>query len=249
MRVLHDGPGGMRWITVTEAGPTRYLQLDGCEQGAMDLNSEDPVFHYFWFHKCSTSAPLPKRVLVLGAGAFTAAKCLARDHPEADVDAVDEEPALEAIARRFFRLDEPAFGRIRFHALAAEDFLAGGPAPYDFIFNDLFDGFQHVPAAARSAQFIHRQRALLTEGGVCLENLIWNPLSADTRAACEETTAAWREAYPTHGVIVLGDPTGGHNRLLLGRTTPPAFDWTDLRSRLARAGVPGTVLEQSRWLD
>jgi hypothetical protein len=74
----------------------------------MALDSELPVFHYLWFHKLRHLIGLPlRRALVLGAGAFTAAKCLAIDYPDAVIDAVDEEPELEAIARRFFRLDQP----------------------------------------------------------------------------------------------------------------------------------------------
>ena len=247
MRVLHDAPGGLRWITVTEEGSTRYLQLDGCEEGAMDLLSESPVFHYLWFYKCCALAASPiRRALVLGAGAFTAAKCLALDHPHAHVDAVDEEPELEAIARRFFRLDRPTFGRVHFHGTDAETFLERRPGPYDFIFDDLFDGFQHVPAAARSAAHIAQLRAVLAEGGVCLKNLIWSPLAADTRAACDEVSAAWAAAFAGHGAIALGDPAQGHNRLLLGGDH--AFDGPACRARLARAGLPEEILGACRWL-
>ena len=69
MPVLHDAAGGTRWITVTQENGTRYLYLDGCEEGAMALDSEAPVFHYLWFHKLSHLIGLPlRRALVLGAG-------------------------------------------------------------------------------------------------------------------------------------------------------------------------------------
>ena len=117
MTVLYDAAGQQCWITVTEEFSTRSLLLDGCEEGAMRLDSEEPVFAYLWFHKCSHLAPSPRpllrgergrgeggspirRALVLGAGAFTAAKCLALDYPQADIDVVDLEPALEPVARR-----------------------------------------------------------------------------------------------------------------------------------------------------
>ncbi len=177
-------PAELRWITVTQENGTRYLYLDGCEEGAMALDSEAPVFHYLWFHKLSHLIGLPlRRALVLGAGAFTAAKCLAIDYPDAVIDAVDEEPELEAIARRFFRLDQPQFGRIRFHPVPAEEFLAGPAGPYEFIFDDLFDGDQHVPIAGRGEDHVARLRSVLANG-VCVKNLIWSPRSADSRAAC-----------------------------------------------------------------
>ncbi len=243
MTLLYDAFGGRRWITITEENDTRYLLLDDCEEGAMRLDGEAPVFNYLWFHKCSVLARPPlERILVLGAGAFTAPKGLALDHPAAWVDAVDNEPELEKIGRRFFHLDRPAFTRIRFHPTAAESFLARPQASYDFIFDDLFDGFQHVPLTGRGADHPARLAAVLSDEGMCLKNLIWNPLVADTRAACEETLAAWRLAFPVHAVLALGESGRGHNRLLLGRKAGPALHWDWLRERLAVAGVPQFVL-------
>jgi hypothetical protein len=248
MRVLHDAAGDLCWITVHEDRRIRYLLLDGCEEGAMHLGSADPVFNYLWFHKCSLLVPQPlRRVLVLGAGAFTAPRCLALDHPDADVDTVDEEPQLEQIAHRFFHLDQPVFARIRFFGESAETFLARPNPPYDLIFDDLFDGFQHVPCAGRSEEHVRRLKNALADGGVCLKNLIWNPLNADTRAACAEVTAAWRARFLCYGLIALGDPGGGHNLILLGSGSQ-SLDWPTVRSRLADAGVPEALLQQCQWL-
>jgi spermidine synthase len=242
MHVLHDAAGGLRWITVSEENGNRYLYLDGCEEGAMAVDSEAPVFHYLWFHKLSHLIGRPlERVLVLGAGAFTAAKCLALDHPGALIDAVDEEPELAAVALRFFRLDEPAFNRIRFHAELAEDFLAREPGPYEFIFDDLFDGFQHVPVEVRGTGHVERLRSILPEG-VCVKNLIWSPRSADSRAACAEAIDAFRQVFPQHAVLTLGNRSGGHNVLALGLTTSRGFDWDAARPSLSAAGVPEEVL-------
>jgi spermidine synthase len=247
MRVLHDAAGDLCWITVQEDQGVRYLLLDGCEEGAMYLNSADPVFNYLWFHKCSMVAQQsPRRALVLGAGAFTAAKCLALDYPAAGVDAVDEEPQLERIARQYFFLDQPAFARIQFFGQAAEPFLAEPHAPYDLIFDDLFDGFQHVPWTGRSVEHVRRLNQALAGGGVCLKNVIWNPLNADTRAACTDVIAAWRTTFPKYGLIALGDPAGGHNLMLLGSASQ-RLDWPAVRARLSAAGVPEALLEQCHW--
>lgn len=243
MPILHDGPGGHCWITVTEENGVRYLLLDGCEEGAMRLDSNDPVFNYLWFHKCGFLTRRPARLLVLGAGAFTAPKGLALDHPTACVDAVDIETELEQIGRRFFQLDGPEFRHIQFHGVSAETFLAWAPPSYDFIFDDLFDGFQHVPAKGRGAAHVDRLAGALAEGGVCLKNVIWNPLAADTRAACEETEAAWRSAFHGHAVIALGNPQRGHNRLLLGRKEKTRLDWAETAHLLGAVGMPQSILD------
>jgi len=246
MAVLYDGAGSHGWITVTEENGIRYLQLDGTEEGAMDVHSENPVFHYLWFHKCSFLAQGPVgRALVLGAGAFTAPKLLAVDHPGAVVDAVDIEDQLERIARRYFRLELPAFARIRFHGIPGEQFLAEQPQQYDFIVDDLFDGFQHVPCRGRDANHVHRLRLNLADGGVCVKNLIWNPLIADTRAGCDETWQAWQSEFPNYLSLVLGDPDIGHNRLLIGANYAGTLAFTDAKLQLAHAGVPDHILHHT----
>jgi spermidine synthase len=242
---LYDAAGKTCWVTVTEEYSTRTLLLDGCEEGAMNLHSEEPVFAYLWFHKCSHLAKEPiKKALVLGAGAFTAAKCLALDYPEVDIDAVDLEPDLEEIARRFFRLDRSEFSRIRFHGIPAEDFLkAASPGSYDFIFDDLFDGFQHVPDEALSADHLQQLHSTLAAGGICVKNMIWDPHSASNRAACEELKKLWQETLPNHLILAMGKPDRGHNFLLLGSTQEIKLSWSGVETELKSAGVPTSVLD------
>jgi spermidine synthase len=244
MTTLYDAAGKTCWITVTEEYSTRTLLLDGCEEGAMRLDSEEPVFAYLWFHKCSHLAKAPvRKASVLGAGAFTAAKCLALDYPAADIDAVDLESGLEAIARQFFRLNQAEFTRIRFHGMPAEEFLrAVQPGSYDFIFDDLFDGFQHVPEAAISGDHLRQLRAALSPGGVCVKNMIWDPHSANTRAACTEFRECWMETWANHLVLAMGNPEKGHNFLLLGSKEGDELAWPAANEKLHGAGIPAPIM-------
>jgi len=243
MTTLYCAAGQQCWITVIEEFSTRALLLDGCEEGAMRLDSEEPVFAYLWFHKCSHLAGLPvRRALVLGAGAFTAAKCLALDHPEADIDAVDLEPDLEPIGRMFFHLNQQEFSRIRFYGMPAEQFLKTATSSYDFIFDDLFDGFQHVPESARRADHLHSLRVVLSPGGICVKNLIWDPLSANARAACRELQQAWTQIWPNQLMLAMGNPVKGHNVLLLGTTAEDAFVWPLVKEKLASSELPAAIM-------
>lgn len=250
MAVLHDARGRKRWVTVTEQGTARFLLLDGCEEGAMGLGSDEPVFDYLWFHKLSCLAGRPpRRVLVLGAGAFSTAKSLALDYPKAHVDVVDPEPTLHEVGRRFFRLDRGEFAHIAFHADGAEGFLARTRGAYEFIHDDTFDGFQHTPEKCRGRNYFRRIRGALGEGGLCVKNMIWDPRTSDTHTACAEAVAALRETFSNHAVLSLGDPERGHNVLLVGLTAPEGFDWDQVRARLAAAGVPDGVLASMRRRD
>lgn len=214
----------------------------------MDRHSDYPVFQYLWFHHCSRLTAQPRRLLVLGAGAFTAPKCLALSNPNATIDAVDIEPDLHAIGRRYFRLGEPAFGGIRFHGLAAAEFLRRAEAPYDFVFDDLFDGFQHIPDEARTRDHVALIRRLLGDGAILVKNVIWNPNSAPIQAACTEAQTALAEVFPESLALALGPPQRGHNRLLIGSTSRRPLTWSDLKTGLA-GQVPASLLENVQPLS
>ena len=251
MATLYDAAGHKCWITVTQEFSTRSLLLDRCEEGAMRLDSEEPVFTYLWFHKCSHLAGPPvRKALVLGAGAGTTAKCLALDYPQADIDAVDLEPDLEMIGRKFFRLDQAEFSRIRFHGMPAEEFLKKvSPGCYDFIFDDLFDGFQHVPDSARTPDHLDMLRSSLSHGGICVKNMIWDPFSAITRAACTELRERWTESFPNYLGLAMGDPERGHNFLLVGAAADGVLAWPVVKEKLGRAGIPKSILDGIRLIS
>jgi spermidine synthase len=251
MTTLYEAAGQKCWITVTEESSTRSLLLDGCEEGAMQLDSEEPVFAYLWFHKVSHLVEVPiRKALVLGAGAFTAAKCLALDYAQADIDAVDLEPDLELIGRRFFRLDRVEFSLIHFHGMLAEDFLKTVRlGSYDFIFDDLFDGFQHVPDAARSADHVQMLRLALSARGIAVKNLIWDPLSVNARAACDEVRSHWLKCFPENLGLAMGDRERGHNLLLVGASVAAIPAWPASKEKLGRAGIPRAVLDGIRSIS
>ena len=245
MPTLYDAAGQTCWITVTQEFSTRSLLLDGCEEGAMRLDSEEPVFAYLWFHKCSHLAAAPvRKALVLGAGAGTTAKCLALDYPQADIDAVDLEPDLEMVGRKFFRLDQAEFSHVRFHGTPAEKFLKTvRPGSYDFIFDDLFDGFQHVPDSARTPDHLAMLRSAVSPSGICVKNVIWDPFSANARTACSELQERWTKSFPNHLGLAMGDPERGHNFLVLGSAAGDPLAWPIAKEKLGRAGVPGSILD------
>jgi spermidine synthase len=230
--------GKHKRITVTEATGIRYLHLDECEEGAMALSDERPVFHYLWGYKLSGLAkPDIHRALVLGAGAFTAAKCLALDHPRAVIDTVDREPELEAVARRFFRLGDAAFRNIRFFGEPAESFLSKDHDPYDFVFDDLFDGYQHVSIGSDTWEHVHRLKEITHPGAICIKNVIWSSMNSKTRRACEELWLKWKAAFAHTSTLAFGPIDQGHNRLLIGGDSPNGARLGKIREELAHAGV------------
>ena len=129
---------------------------------------------------CTRGRPL--RVMVMGGGGYSLPKYLATYVPEARVDVVEIDPAITAIAREFFFLDEclektgaEKDGRIRLANDDAWGFMRAADEPYDVIVNDAFSGNRPL-GPLTSAEGARTVREHLAEDGVYLANV---------RCACE----------------------------------------------------------------
>lgn len=129
---------------------------------------------------CTRERPL--RVMVMGGGGYSLPKYLATYVPEARVDVVEIDPAITAIARELFFLDEclektgaEKDGRIRLVNDDAWGFMRAADEPYDVIVNDAFSGNRPL-GPLTSAEGAHTVREHLAEDGVYLANV---------RCACE----------------------------------------------------------------
>ena len=124
----------------------------------------------------------PLRVLVMGGGGYSLPKYLAAFVPEARVDVVEIDPAMTALAREFFFLDEclektgaEKDGRLRLVTDDAWEFLRAAEEPYDVIVNDAFSGNRPLgPLTSTEGARVVRSR--LAADGVYLANV---------RCACE----------------------------------------------------------------
>ena len=124
----------------------------------------------------------PLRVMVMGGGGYSLPKYLATYVPEARVDVVEIDPAITAIARELFFLDEclektgaEKDGRIRLVNDDAWGFMRAADEPYDVIVNDAFSGNRPL-GPLTSAEGARTVREHLAEDGVYLANV---------RCACE----------------------------------------------------------------
>ena len=124
----------------------------------------------------------PVRVMVMGGGGYSLPKYLAAYVPAARTDVVEVDPAITAIARELFFLDEclektgaEKDGRLRLLNDDAWAFVRATSEPYDVIVNDAFSGRRPLGPLA-SAEGARVVRSRLAKDGVYLANV---------RCACE----------------------------------------------------------------
>lgn len=109
--------------------------------------------------------PAPRRVLVLGLGGGTLPMTVARLFPEARIDAVEIDPAVVRVARRFFNFRDSDRVKVfeedaRVYVKRARTRLA--PAErYDLVMLDAFD-HEYIPEHLLTREYFQELRGIMT---------------------------------------------------------------------------------------
>ncbi len=159
VRTLRFGKGGARQ-SVVKLGDPDYLALPYARVALVGLALSEE----------------PRRMLVVGLGGGTLPMFLRKYYPNATIDAVDIDPEVVDVARKFFGFREDEF--MNAHVGDGRRFIEKLRQPYDVIFLDAF-GSDSVPARLTTQEFLQAVRRAVAPGGVVVGNL-WgrssNPL-------------------------------------------------------------------------
>ena len=161
--------------------PVRLLNVNGTFQSGCyvpnDLHFELACEYHRAMAGVIEGLRRPVRVMVMGGGGYSLPKYLAAYAPAARTDVVEVDPAITAIAREFFFLDEclektgaEKDGRLRLVNDDAWAFLRAAAEPYDVIVNDAFSGKRPL-GPLTSAEGARMVRSRLAENGVYLANV------------------------------------------------------------------------------
>lgn len=171
--------------------PMRLLNVNGTFQSVCYLPDDLRFELACEYHRAMASvieglarraAGRDVRVMVMGGGGYSLPKYLAAYVPAVRTDVVEVDPAITAIARELFFLDEclektgaEKNGRLSLVNDDAWAFVRAAAEPYDVIVNDAFSGKRPL-GPLTSAEGARVVRSRLAEGGVYLANV---------RCACE----------------------------------------------------------------
>lgn len=165
---------GSRWnreVRVNlEQGEPKLL-VNGSRQSGVYIRS-------LWQRACAALLPAifrPGKILVLGVGGGTVIDLLLQFYPKAQIVAVDIDPLMADISRRYFGLDGKK--NLEITIMDAAKFVAGEIArkrKYDLVIVDIFLG-SDVPEFVRSRQFIAANHRVLVSHGQLLVNYLREP--------------------------------------------------------------------------
>lgn len=169
----------------------------------------------------------PRRILVVGLGGGTLPLFLRKYYPGATIDAVDIDPAVVDVAKRFFGFSEDEF--MRAHVGDGRQFIEQFRQPYDAIFLDAFGG-SSVPAHLTTQEFLQAVRRAVKPDGVVVGN-VWaryhNPLY-------DSMVRTYQEVFEELFVLTVQD-AGNIILLALPRRLPLDRDELAQRARKVSA--------------
>lgn len=192
-------------------------------QSAMYLdNPTELALPYTRFYRLAEYyQPKMQRMLVLGGGGFSFPKYALAHYPDLEIDVVELDPGITALARSHFGLlDNP---RLRIIEEDARTFLHRVEKRYDVILCDVFTSHYSIPFHLVTVEAIARMQAALGPDGVILVNLLASPEGGSSRFY-KALYATFQTAFPLLQSYAVFDPVDRHlwqNIILAASTSPP----------------------------
>ena len=214
-------------VVVDEGDGTRALRFGrhGARQSAW--RPDDPDHLVLPYTEVALTALAlsadPRRILVVGLGGGTLPAFLHRHYPAAHIDAVDIDPEVVNVARKYFGFREDA--RLRAHVADGRKFIEEAREPYDLIFLDAF-GTTAVPAHLTTREFLEAVRRATKPGGVVVGNLWFRQFNK----LFDSMVLTYRKVFDDLAVLHV---VGTGNRILIAVPRKNALERAEF-ARLAR---------------
>ncbi|MCA9681957.1 MAG: fused MFS/spermidine synthase [Myxococcales bacterium] len=172
--LLEEATSEYNTIMITERGSVRtmYFVVDGTRYiesrwdmdhpNSLDLDYSRTMMAGFLLN------PNPKRFMMMGVGGGQMSNYLFERFPDLEIDAVDIDPEVVRLARKYFGVpDNP---RYRTHVGDGRLFIESAKDPWDHIMLDAFRGV-FVPYHLKTREAYQACLDKLTPGGVVVANL------------------------------------------------------------------------------
>ncbi|MGE5674158.1 MAG: spermidine synthase [Mycobacterium leprae] len=221
-------------IIVREEGEYRRLYFGSTLQGGIRLDDPTactlPITEGFQAIRAFRPEP-PQQVLLIGLGAGEVVRSFLKGFPQAQIQAVELDPAVLDVARRHFAL--PGSRRLRVAIGDGYAFLMRSRERYDLIILDAC-GPDGIPPQFCTREFMHLAATRLNPRGMLAANLF--DFGPDGAAPSEFARQAARR-FPERHALRLLSPSYLNRLLFCGFLPEQQPDWRRL--------PPGVAAEEA----
>jgi spermidine synthase len=209
----------------------KYLYLDTTLEGAQyDKSSAMPLPYQRYWELARVFCREHNAALFLGGGAFKMPQAFLDHYPKARVEVAEIDPAVVAVGRRFFRLDN--YPQLHIAVDDARRHLAQTQMKYDLIFGDAYNGLRSVPAHLLTLEFFQALKNRLNEPGIFMMNLV-SAVKGPNSALFASVVKTLHQVFPEVYVFALNpqELTHVHGIIIVAATF-------DLKPDAILAGLP-----------
>ena len=206
-RVRYRKDSAYHSIAVVEDEQDRYLRFDSSFQSAMDL--DDPFVTPFDYVPYLSLAfayrPEAANALYVGLGGGSAPKRAWRDFPDLQLQAVELDPEVVDVARKWFAL--PQDPRLAVEVEDGRRYLQRNDRRWDVIVLDAYYS-DALPFHLTTQEFLELVRDRLAPGGIVVANMI-GALEGENSKLFRAFYRTYRSVFPSvavHPVALQGDP-------------------------------------------
>lgn len=225
-------------VTVDDTEGIVSMRVDGRLQssirGVDGLDAVQPYLDYL--HLPFAVVPEAARVLVIGLGGGVLPKRILHDYPAVRVDAVELDPQVVEIARRYFGLPEE--DRLDVIVSDGRRYLEETDRRYDVIVVDAYDGAS-MPFALTTLEFVRLAASRLSPGGVLTFNFV-GVLSGKGSRMSHRFLKGMRTVFSGCWVFPVGVGCGGRRQNIVVLASDTPVEEATLRERI-RDRVGGMV--------
>lgn len=181
-KLIHEENSLYHRIFVYQNGSVVTLQFStyGSSQIQSRVNLNDMGQHKLEYTTLTFCGllykPEPKRVLVVGLGGGVIPRQMHHYFPNANIDVVEIDPAIELIASRFFGFhkDDKLKVHIDDGRIFVKKQLRSAPVPkYDLVILDAFNG-DYIPFHLMTKEFLQEVKGVLANDGVVIANVFFS---------------------------------------------------------------------------
>jgi len=205
-----------------------YGSRSSPQSGAAHDDNPELLFDYNQLFLEIMMSRTPKKVLVIGGGAFMLPIAAFHRFPNMHIDVVEIDPLLVKLSRDFF--DLPDNKRMGVHVGDGAAFVASAKGRYDMIILDAFSGYD-IPHHLLEREAITRYKQRLTKDGVIAINFISSYKPNRPRLA-HELVASFGAIF-SHISLCQADAEylsdEKQNLLLIAGSKPFQFDYLQAR--------------------
>lgn len=201
--VVFERDSPFHHVTVVDRGRTRSLYFKHAEvQSTMSLDDpyEGAAEYTDYFHLPMLLAAEARRVLFVGLGGGSAPKRFVRDYPQVTVDAVELDPLVVEVARRYFGV-EPG-PRLRIATADGRAFVKRSRATWDVVGIDAYTTNAYgstLPAHLVTREFFEELSERMAPEGWLAMNVAAPPHSPIARAIGRTLLAVFPRQLVFHG--------------------------------------------------